>query len=237
MPISAPIHVLKRQARQLARAEAIALHAALDKIAAREGFRAWSLLMARTPEPLASNAWWTGLDAGDLVLIAGRPGQGKTRMAMELLIETAIRGRPGTFFTLEYTEADVMRLLSALGVEARDVPSSLTVDTSDAICADYIIDAMAAAPRGSIVVIDYLQLLDQKREHPPLAAQVEALRSFALAQGLVIACISQVDRKFDLSRREFPGPDDVRLPNPLDLTLFAKCCFVNEGKVEVRTLT
>ena len=42
-----PVFVLKREAKQLARNESIPLHAALDRIASREGFRSWSLLIAR----------------------------------------------------------------------------------------------------------------------------------------------------------------------------------------------
>jgi hypothetical protein len=38
MKLSAPIHRLKSEAKQLARVAGIPLHAALDRIAAREGY-------------------------------------------------------------------------------------------------------------------------------------------------------------------------------------------------------
>ena len=56
-------------------------------------------------------------------------------------------------------------------------------DSSDAISADHIMSKQASARRGTFVVVDYLQLLDQKREKPALMIQVQALRSFAQARG------------------------------------------------------
>ncbi len=47
MKLSAPIYHLKRQARLLARREDIPLHAALDRLAAAEGFPNWNMLAAK----------------------------------------------------------------------------------------------------------------------------------------------------------------------------------------------
>ncbi len=44
MKLSAPIYRLKHRAKALSRKVAIPLHDALDRIAAQEGFRSWSLL-------------------------------------------------------------------------------------------------------------------------------------------------------------------------------------------------
>jgi hypothetical protein len=56
-----------------------------------------------------------------------------------------------------------------------------TFDTSDNIRADYIIDRLLSAPQGTVAVVDYLQLLDQKRENSELMTQVRALKEFATA--------------------------------------------------------
>ena len=45
MRLSAPVYQLKRKARLLSRTDNIPLHEALDRIAVREGFAAWSLLL------------------------------------------------------------------------------------------------------------------------------------------------------------------------------------------------
>ena len=67
------------------------------------------------------------------------------------------------------------------------------------------------------MVVDYLQLLDQKRGDPELMVQVRALQSFARDRGLIIVFISQIDRSYDPSMKSCPISGDVRLPNPLDL--------------------
>jgi replicative DNA helicase len=65
-----------------------------------------------------------------------------------------------------------------------------------------------------------------------LAVQVRALKSFARDRGLIIVFISQIDRSYDPSKKPCPDVRDVRLPNPLDLKLFNKTCFLSNGKVQ-----
>ena len=64
--------------------------------------------------------------------------------------------------------------------------------------------------------------------------QVRTLQSFARASGLIFVFISQIDRSYDPLAKPFPDLEDVRLPNPLDLTLFSKTCFLNNGQVQFR---
>lgn len=230
MNLSAPIHELKRKARLLSRAERIPLHVALDRIAAQEGYRSWSLLTAKQPGMTSVRALWPLLEPGDLVLMAGRPGQGKTLASLALLAEAMRAGRRGIFLTLEYTPADVLSRLRAINIEPREFADRFDCDCSDAISADYIVAALGNAPRGTVAVIDYLQLLDQRRDTPELALQVKALKAFARERGLILVFISQIDRAYEASGKPFPEIADVRLPNPLDLALFDKTCFVNRGE-------
>jgi replicative DNA helicase len=116
-------------------------------------------------------------------------------------------------------------------VERAEFDDLFEFDNSNDISADYIIKKLAAAPRGTFVVVDYLQLLDQKRENPDLAIQVRALSTFARSKGLIFVFISQIDRSYDPLAKTFPDLEDVRLPNPLDLKLFTKTCFLNNGEV------
>lgn len=227
MKLSAPIYFLKRKAKLLARERAIPLHDALDRIASQEGYGGWSLLAARHAASFPAAKLFAQLTQGDLVLVGARPGHGKTLMALELAIEAMKSGHRGVFFTLEYTEKDILNRFDALGVKPAQFASQFTFDCSDAITADYIVAMLQSAPSGTLVVIDYLQLLDQRRESPPLAEQVVALKSFARARGLVIVFISQIDRRYDPAKKPYPDLQDVRRPNPLDLTLFDKTCFLN----------
>lgn len=43
--------------------------------------------------------------------------------------------------------------------------------------------------------------------------------------------MSQIDRRFELTDKRVPDLSDVRLPNPIDLSLFDKTCFLHEGDV------
>ena len=234
MKLSAPIYHLKRKAKRLSREAGIPLHDALDRIAATEGFSAWSLLAAKAAAVTPANRLFPQLKPGDMVLVGARPGQGKTLMSLELAVEAMKSGHRAAFFSLEYTERDVLDRLRAIGVEPAQFDELFEVDCSDAICADYIVKQMAAAPRGTVVVIDYLQLLDQRRENPDLTVQVRALKSFARDKGLIVVFISQIDRSYDPSIKPCPDLSDVRLPNPLDLTLFDKTCFINDAEVQFR---
>ncbi|UVK41125.1 replicative DNA helicase [Mesorhizobium sp. AR10] len=231
MRLSAPVYSLKRQARLLSRKENIPLHQALDRVAAIEGFADWGLLLARAGATTPAGRLFALLTPGDLVLVGARPGHGKTLLSLELAVEAMKSGCRGVFFTLEYTQIDVLERFRAIGVEPAHFDGLFEFDNSDAISANYIVRTLEAAPRGTLVVIDYLQLLDQKRENPDLMTQVRTLKSFARDRGLIFVFISQIDRSYDPAKKPCPDISDVRLPNPLDLSLFNKTCFLNQGEL------
>lgn len=234
MRLSAPIYHLKRKAKRLSREEGIPLHDALDRVATAEGFSAWSLLAAKAAGMTPAGKLFPQFRPGELVLLGARPGHGKTLMSLELAVEAMRKGSRAAFFSLEYTERDVLDRLRAIGVEPAQFDKLFELDCSDAISADYVVKQMAPAPRGTFVVIDYLQLLDQRRENPDLTVQVRALKSFARDKGLIVVFISQIDRSYDPAVKPCPDLSDVRLPNPLDLKLFDKTCFINNSEVQFR---
>lgn len=96
--------------------------------------------------------------------------------------------------------------------------------------------SLSSASSGTLVVIDYLQLLDQNRERPDLTTQITALKAFASERGLILVFLSQIDRSYDPSIKPFPNIENVRLPNPLDLTLFNKACFLQDGQIQFQSL-
>jgi replicative DNA helicase len=225
---------LRRKAKLLSREENIPLHEALDRIAAQEGFRGWSLLAAKASTIAPAGKLFARLAPGDLVLVGARPGHGKTLTSLELAVESMKSGNRGVFFSLEETERTMLDRFRTIGAEPAKFDGLFDFDNSDAISADYIVEKMAGAARGTLAVVDYLQLLDQKRANPDLTAQVRVLQSFARGRGVVFVFISQIDRTYDPANKPCPGPEDVRLPNPLDLQLFDLTCFLNEGRMELR---
>ncbi|ODT79686.1 MAG: DNA helicase [Pelagibacterium sp. SCN 64-44] len=236
MQLSAPIYQLKRKAKTLVRENAIPLHMALDRVAMAEGYASWSLLAARYVPASAAARLYGRLREGDLLLLGARPGQGKTMLALELAVEAMRRGRQGRFFTLEYTQSDVLNRLGMIGVKPEDFGDLFECDCSDRVCADYIIEKAGRLAPGALIVIDYLQLLDQRRENAPLDGQVAALKAFAQRRGVVVVFIAQIDRSYDAAIRPCPELSDLRMPNRLDVSAFDKTCFLHGGDVRMAAL-
>lgn len=229
MRLSAPIFRLKRQAKLLSRDQNIPLHQALDRVAIGEGFKAWSHLASAASAPALSETIMAGLSGGDMLLLAARPGHGKTLTGLEIAATAHQRQMNGLFFTLDYTREDVARRLQAISGPQHVAADTVEIDTSDEICADHIIRRLRATHGPSIAVIDYLQLLDQRRSTPDLDHQLASLKQFIAGSGDIIVAISQVDRAFEAADRKLPDLGDIRLPNPVDLGRFTRTCFLHDG--------
>lgn len=236
MYLSAPVYHLKRKARLLSRKEGIPLHQALDQIAAQEGVGNWGLLVTRSARQSLARKLFTRLQPGELVLLAARPRQGKTVMGLSLISEALAAGRHSAFFTMEYTAAEVSERFAGIGTHIMSFGALFMCDCSDDINADYIMKRLGAAPSGTIAVIDYLQLLDQKRSNPNVETQIGTLRDFARKSGIILIFISQVDRSYDPEKKAYPDISDLRLPNPLDPALFDKACFMHGQSMQFRTV-
>jgi len=176
------------------------------------------------------------LSDGDLLLLGARPGHGKTLLGLQLLLDAVRDGRKGVFFTLEYTEQETRERIRSLEGETSDLGDVLEIVTSDEICANYIMRYLANASRGTVAVIDYLQILDQQRNKPELSVQIAALQKFARKTGVILAFISQIDRSYDPARKPLPNMQDIRLPNKVDVGLFSKVCFLHEGKAQFQAI-
>ena len=116
MKLSAPIYVLKSQAKDLIKSQNIPLNRALDIVAQQEGFGTWSLLMAKRHNilPQRYDEVLDYLNEGDLILIAARPGIGKTTFAYGLVAQAIIQDRTKSFmFSLVDVEAAAHGRLAA----------------------------------------------------------------------------------------------------------------------------
>ncbi|RKF08468.1 DNA helicase [Oceaniradius stylonematis] len=231
MQLSAPIYVLKRKAKLLTRGNGVSLHQALNRVAVAEGFTSWSHLVSSSASGSPARKILSLLESGDLALIGARPGHGKTLLGLELVAKASQFRRKGFFFTLDYHERDIADRFSTIGMDPSSINKSVVIDTSDYVSADYIINRLEAEKEPALVVVDYLQLLDQKRSNPSLDDQIKSLQRYVIGAGAICAVISQIDRSFDLVEKSMPDISDVRLPNPLDMSVFSKSFFLHHGKI------
>lgn len=232
MKITIPVFKLKREAKILSRKNKIPLHVALDKVAAENGFKKWSHLSFAEANQTPAEKILRNLKACDLLLLAARPGHGKTLLALQLILKAIELGKQGAFFTLDYTELDICMQIKNLGFDPEKYAKSLCVITSDDICAEYISRHLAHNPDQTFIVIDYLQLLDQKRQNSALEAQIYQLEQLAKQNGCIIVVLSQIHRSYELSTKHIPQLEDVKLPNPANLGRFNKTCFLHDGHIE-----
>lgn len=225
-----PLYVLKRRAKALGRKLDIPHLAALDQVAQSQGYRRWSALLREHQAAATGTGIFAQLAPSELLLLGARPQQGKTLKSVEILCDALGRGHRAWFFSLEENRGDLLARIERQGHDTARFGDRLSLDCSDGICADAIIAQLQHAPRGSLFVVDYLQLLDQPRRRPSLQAQVQRLRDFVRSRGLVAVILTQIDRRFELDARRFPTLEDLRLPNPLDTALFDKTCFMHQGE-------
>lgn len=233
MQLSVPIYVLKRTARQLARAQSLPLNEALDRVAIGQGYGSWSLLAARHAAQSPAARLFTRLKPGEIALVGARPGQGKTLFALEIAAIAANAGRKAYFFSFECTSEEVDELLGSIGYNIVQLGERFEFDGSDHISAEFITGRIGHAEKGTVVVIDYLQSLDHRRSNPALSEQIMALRKFAALKGLVMLFIAQIDRRYNPEIKALPDLNDVRMPNSIDLSVFAKSIFLNNGEVKI----
>lgn len=231
--LSMPAYQLKSKAKKLKKEQGLTMTEALNQVAKAEGYSSWSLLYSKAKEiyPQSREEILDYLNPGDLMLIGSRPGLGKTTFTLQILAQARQEKIKSYFFSLEYTLKDVAEKMASINESIGMQNEFLKFDFSDEICADYIIQVTKDdLPKGSIIAIDYLQLLDQDRSKANLQEQVLQLKQYAKEMGCILLFISQLDRSFESKGVERPGLDDVRLPNPLDLNLFNKTMFLHNGK-------
>lgn len=226
MKLSAPIHVLKEQAKLLKKEKSITNTEALDLIAKREGFDSWSLLQSKKDDmfPKSYDEILGFFNPGDIVLIGARPSKGKTVFTMGLFVQAIKKQIAKNFcFSLAEVHKDIAQRIAVYDESLGINNNFFELDYSNDISADYIIEkTKKSASKGSLIVVDYLQLLDEKRSNPSLQVQVEKLKNYAREKECVVIFISQLDRELENRADKKPIMEDIRLPNPLELKFFNK---------------
>lgn len=168
-----------------------------------------------------------GLGPGQLVLIAARPGAGKSAAALQIALEAATLGTV-LFASLEMTRdelaaravsvlaevpgdvtsgrrppteseaADLLRAANAAGALALEV-----VDAASQTVAQLRARARQIAARGrlALVVVDYLQLVTPERPQETREREVaqiaRSLKALAMELGVPVLALSQLSRQAD----------------------------------------
>lgn len=193
-----------------------------------------------TPTGITNMDNFSKLCGGDLVILAGRPGMGKTSVAVNMLLNAGILGIRGMFFSLEMPEEQIVqKMLSAQsGVpywkirerkcdpfemeyltdayeKVKDIVS--LIDGSTNICIEEIKAKVIAentkAPL-SFVIIDYLQFIKPSAGHGTRDQEIghitRTLKGIAKDLNIPVIALAQLSREVEKRADKRPQLSDLR---------------------------
>ena len=182
----------------------------------------------------------SGMQKGDLLILAARPSMGKTALAINMALEAWHSGHPVAIFSLEMSaEQLVLRMLSAesqiphqkirnalVGPEewmtltntaARLAEAKVFIDDTPAL---NIMELRAKARKLKaqenigLIVVDYLQLLNSHQRHEnrtqEISAISRALKALAKELGCPVLALSQLSRSLETRMDKRPMLSDLR---------------------------
>lgn len=182
----------------------------------------------------------SGLQPGDLIILAARPSMGKTSLALNVAVNAAAMDRSVGVFSLEMSaEQLTLRLLSTeSGISHQSIRNAtissdewITLTHVAAKLAQYklfiddtaglsIMDLrararkLAAEQNCQMLIIDYLQLLHSTRRHENRHQEVSeisrSLKALAKELNLPIIALSQLSRAVDSRMDKRPMLSDLR---------------------------
>jgi len=226
MSISAPIHELKSKAKSRKKQHNLSLCKAQNQIARIEGYQNWPHLVSSNSKPIETmKQVFDFFQPGDLILLAAIPKIHKTRVACRFLKHFHRANETSFYFSLCETRATVSKRLSEI-FNLEEGPAVNIFDEEDMNDERiiHLVSKCANSLEGSFCVVDYLQLLDQKRSNPDLASQIRTLGRFTKENQCYFLFTSQLNRNCQNSGKT-PEWKDIRLPNPIDSRAFNKILF------------
>lgn len=178
-----------------------------------------------------------GLRSGNLVIVAGRPGMGKTSLATNIGLHAAQAGKVVALLSMEMSEQEITdRLIAQIGrvsladviagrlegesgdrmltavSQLRDIPLVLD-DQGGLTLFDAVSKARSIRRRHGLdlLVIDYLQLMSGSGDNrnSELEQVTRGLKALAKELVIPIVLLSQLSRKCDEQRRR-PVMSDLR---------------------------
>lgn len=176
-----------------------------------------------------------GMKGGELIIVAARPGFGKTNLALNIAGHNAKHGKPVAFFSMEMSKMELSGRMAACmasmsyqamsGMEWESFTGPLGRFVYDADKYTMLIDDRASqtvdrirvgckkAKRMmgglSLVVVDYLQLIQGKGQsrYEQVTNISRELKILAKDLNVPVLCLAQLNR----------GPADARRPKASDL--------------------
>ena len=186
----------------------------------------------------------SGLNKSDLILLAARPGMGKTSMALNILLEAGKKsGKNVAFFSLEMSREQLaLRLISgklteedwekvAVAADSLNKSKILIDDDSSVTVADILAKCRRVENLG-LVVIDYLQLMQSaggKTRSGDNRQQIvsdisRSLKLMAKELNVPVLCLSQLSRANESRTDKRPMLSDLResgaIEQDADIVLF-----------------
>lgn len=181
-----------------------------------------------------------GIPRGSLTLLSGGPGTGKTMIGMELLIKSAMRGRPSILVTFEEREEALRRYAAGFGwkteemeasgmfriIGARIQPEAILAGSFDLRGITAILASAVDAMSAEVVMIDapdaFLGLLDNRSKE---RAELRAVHEWLLDRGLTTV----------MTVKRNPGSPDSSYYDFLDY--MADCVVHLDQRVEEQITT
>lgn len=188
----------------------------------------------------------SGLQAGDLIIIGGRPSMGKTSLAMNIAANVAASTGPVLVFSLEMDRAALIdRLLGCLGRVDSDHVRNASLSTDEwtrlAQAADELaklplairddpglkpIDIRSIARRArkrlgglALVVVDYIQMLEAPgadSREQDVAAISRSMKMLARELDLPVIALAQLSRALEKRPDKHPQLSDLRESGALE---------------------
>lgn len=184
--------------------------------------------------------WTAGLQNSELIIIAGRPGMGKTALGINILENVVLSGVPGAVFSLEMSSESLMtRILSSLTkIDSRRLRRGCVLDKDWHSLVDavnhigaaplYIDDSSVLTPmqlrakarrlkieKGiGLIVVDYLQLMTgtgkAESREREIAEISRSLKALAKELQIPIVALSQLNRLVEGRAEKRPSLADLR---------------------------
>jgi replicative DNA helicase len=218
------------------------LRTAIEEIDRR--FRAGDQLVGLSSGFKDLDSLLSGFQPGQLILIAGRPGSGKTTLAMNIVESLTLSGNFCLVFNLEMTKRTLMmKSISSVGKIPYDLlkkgqigdhcqnltsaaaklkDSGLYVDDNARLTSMQIVSrarkvAQKTGKKIELIVIDYLQLLNDKGEgHERITKISRAIKIAAKELDCPIIALSQLSRALEARSDKRPMLADLRESGSLE---------------------